>query len=635
MIARRCKKIISHAGYILLPLVTAITLWSCSRNGGGFVMGSEAPIDLVDPNIGSLAAQDRPLGPLIFLPHSMLRVSPCREDFRSNFVEGLPLATLEPRDGAILRIYPSQEATPQKGRSLFDEEHITPYSYHVSLDNAGVTADYALLHHSGIYRLDFSHAEQSSRTLLFAGDSLRTSWQYHPEEGYLEARYALPGRGYLYAALQSDSPLRPIGENTTEGSFAARFEDKLSTLTLRYAISLISAEQALASLRREIPSYEYQVVAKEACHEWEKALDRLRVEGGSESERKVFYTALYRTLSAPICTSEDGQYYSPYDDSVHYDQGIPFYTSDPTEVTFRTLHPLMALVYPELAQHVAASFIRMAQQSPEGTFPAYPSLGGDIASPSSRNRAIPMMADAMTKGITDIDLQAVYNAATAQLKKENCDTYDLWGYDIISRRTGHGAFLNPDTLVAPADTDPAELIRQLEPYNIRATIMRFGSTDHFEERLEERLEQLLLEPLSVHNFYGYYLYAYTPNPGKGQKLLRHMMQKSFRDDPAGFPASQHGAAIGSSVVFSMMGFYPVTPGSGDYTIGVPFFNKITIDRGRGRNIVITTEGLSEKNKYITRATLGEKPIEEMRLPHSQLTQGGKIYFKMGSQPAGR
>ena len=91
------------------------------------------------------------------------------------------------------------------------------------------------------------------------------------------------------------------------------------TLEFRYGISFISVEQAKRNLRREIPAWGFDTVKAAAKARWNQVLGQIAVEGGTEAQRKVFYTALYRCYERMINITEDGRYYSGFDHQVHED----------------------------------------------------------------------------------------------------------------------------------------------------------------------------------------------------------------------------------------------------------------------------------------------------------------------------
>ena len=89
---------------------------------------------------------------------------------------------------------------------------------------------------------------------------------------------------------------------------------------------MISVEQAKRNLEREINNYDLKVLSEAGRRIWNEKLGKISVTGGSEQDKTVFYTSLYRTYERMICISEDGKYYSAFDGKVHNDYGIPFYT---------------------------------------------------------------------------------------------------------------------------------------------------------------------------------------------------------------------------------------------------------------------------------------------------------------------
>ena len=83
------------------------------------------------------------------------------------------------------------------------------------------------------------------------------------------------------------------------------------------------------------------------------------------------------------------------------------------------------------------------------------------------------------------------------------------------------------------------------------------------------------------------------------------------------------------VVFSMMGFYPVTPGSPTYNVGSPVFTSVKIDLGNGNVFEIVADGASGKNKYIQSASLNGATLNQPWFDHSQIASGGILNVKMG------
>ena len=129
-----------------------------------------------------------------------------------------------------------------------------------------------------------------------------------------------------------------------------------------------------------------------------------------------------------------------------------------------------------------------------------------------------------------------------------------------------------------------------------------------------------------------YLYNYAGEAWKTQKRIRTLIKQWFRNDLMGVPGDEDGGGLSSFIVFSQMGFYPVTPGTTEYAIGSPFFSYVKIDLGNGKYLEIEAENNSTENKYIQSASLNGKPINKPFIDHFDIMKGGKLVFKMDNRP---
>ncbi len=130
-----------------------------------------------------------------------------------------------------------------------------------------------------------------------------------------------------------------------------------------------------------------------------------------------------------------------------------------------------------------------------------------------------------------------------------------------------------------------------------------------------------------------YLYNYAGQPWKTQKRIRTLLKQWFRNDLMGMPGDEDGGGMTSFVVFSMLGFYPVTPGEPVYTIGSPTFERAVIHLDNGKDFEIIAHGASADNKYIQSATLNGQPLDTPFLTHSDLANGGRLALHMGPHPS--
>lgn len=126
-----------------------------------------------------------------------------------------------------------------------------------------------------------------------------------------------------------------------------------------------------------------------------------------------------------------------------------------------------------------------------------------------------------------------------------------------------------------------------------------------------------------------YLYNYAGQPWKTQKLIHHLISSWFRNDLMGVPGDEDGGGMSSFVVFSMMGFYPVTPGLPQYSIGSPFFENCSIQLENGKTFTISAKNFSQDNKYIQSATLNGKPLNSPVISHDEIMNGGVLEIELG------
>ncbi|NOX67338.1 MAG: glycoside hydrolase family 92 protein [Chlorobi bacterium] len=134
------------------------------------------------------------------------------------------------------------------------------------------------------------------------------------------------------------------------------------------------------------------------------------------------------------------------------------------------------------------------------------------------------------------------------------------------------------------------------------------------------------------SFHIPYIYNYLGSPWKTQKRIRMLLDAFFTDNLFGIPGDEDGGAMSSFVIFSMMGFFPVTPGIPVYNIGSPVFEKISIDLPNQRTFTVIAENSSKANKYIQKAFLNGKPLNRPWFTHNDIVNGGTLKLIMGSKP---
>jgi len=129
-----------------------------------------------------------------------------------------------------------------------------------------------------------------------------------------------------------------------------------------------------------------------------------------------------------------------------------------------------------------------------------------------------------------------------------------------------------------------------------------------------------------------YLYNYAGQPWKTQKRIRALLDQWFRNDLMGVPGDEDGGGMSAFVVFSAIGFYPVTPGLPIYTIGSPLFEKATISLPDQKKFTVIAKGANKENKYIQKAFFNGKEIDSPFFTHKELIAGGTLELVMANKP---
>lgn len=730
--------------HLTLSVAIACTLGACGVQQD---MPDKAPIDYVDPYIGNISHLLVPTFPTIQLPNSMLRVYPERADYTSELLNGLPIIVTNHRERSAFNLSPYQGDSLRPVMAYtYDNERLTPYSYSVELDDNRIKAEYALSHQSAQYRITFEPDKPAYVIVNSRNGAIRVGHNFICGQQQLSNNTNV----YLYIEPQEEAIEAGVVENgVIEGSkdlaegtnvcAAWRFAEGTSTVNLRYGISFISEEQAEKNLRREQKEYNLENLVQTGRDIWNETLGRIRVEGGTEDEKIVFYSSFYRTFERPVCMSEDGRYFSAFDGQVHNDNGTPFYTDDWIWDTYRAAHPLRVLIDRQKEEDIIDSYLRMAEQMGNLWMPTFPETTGDTRRMNS-NHAVATVADALAKGL-HVDTVKAYEACRRGMEEKTLapwsgnpagwiDTfyhdhgyipalrpdeqetdpnvhpfekrqpvavtlgtsYDQWCLSRIATALGkteeaahylqcsynYRNLFNPTTsFFHPKDKDgrwiePFDyrfpggmgareyygenngwVYRWDVPHNIADLINLMGGGN---EAFIANLDQMFREPLgrSKYEFYAQlpdhtgnvgqfsmanepslhvpYLYNYAGQPWKTQKRIRQMLRTWFRNDLMGIPGDEDGGGMTSFVVFSSLGFYPVTPGFPAYNIGSPLFTRAQITLSNGKVFEIEAQGASDENKYIQSATMNGKEWNKPWFSHDDLKEGGKLVLVMGNHP---
>jgi predicted alpha-1,2-mannosidase len=271
---------------------------------------------------------------------------------------------------------------------------------------------------AGHLLVDLSHGAQDSDSDVqtkITDASLRTVGDDMLVGGRCVHQWA-DGR-VIYFALQVSRPFAAVELYSNDralqaGSVEARgarlkcvlhFPDAhAAPLLVRVGISAVDVDGALRNLRAEIPGWDFDAVHSAARAAWEQELSRIRIQGGTNADRRIFYTALYHATLAPTLFSDvDGRYRAMDTVVRQLPAGINNYSTYSLWDTYRALHPLFTLIQRERTTDVVAGLVRMAEESPFGP-PIWPLQGIETRCMIGWHSAV-VLAEAYAKGFPGID----------------------------------------------------------------------------------------------------------------------------------------------------------------------------------------------------------------------------------------
>lgn len=705
-------------------------------------------IDYIDPTIGNVGQLLLPTRPTVQLPNQLIRFTPQRMDFLDDQISTFPLTIVSHRQGQVFSLKPAIGAITDKSWTAkmtydHDLEINRPWYYSTYLVDVEVKVDFTAGKKTGFYR--FSFPDVKDKAILFGVyNGGRSSF------GFLSATeisgmetYRGDIKVYMYGVFSvagtpgiamKDTLLH---QRSIEGEAVKAyisFPASTREVEFKYAISYISPEQAKRNYDKELGKRNFQSVLDAGKLAWSKVMSQIKVEGGTEGQKRSFYTALYRCYERMVDITEDSSYYSGFDKKIHNDART-FYVDDWSWDTYLAQHPLRTILNPSMEEDMLHSYVRMYEQS--GWMPTFPVLYGDHVCMNAFHSSISFL-DAYRKGLKRFDIDKAYdgmrkNATEATMlpwrngvktvlddfyhqkgyfpaiatgAKETVlevhsfekrqavavtlgNSYDDWalgqlGKDLGKKDAGifqsrgynyknlwnseKQFFLPKDDKGNWIDIDPKfdggmggrEFYDENNGYTFLWQVQQdipglkklMGGSDAF----EARLDQLFREPLgrSKYEFWSKfpdatglvgqysmgnepsfhipYLYNYTKSPWKTQKRIRFLLDAWFKDNIYGIPGDEDGGGMSAFVVFSSMGFYPVTPGLPVYTIGSPLFSEVTIDLHNKKQFRLTANKCSVVNKYIQSAKLNGKLLSTPWFTHDRLISGGHLELEMGPIP---
>ena len=294
------------------------------------------------------------------------------------------------------------------------KEVVRPGYYSVPLVRYGITAEMTATSRVGFHRYTFPAADDAA--VIFdlknggcwdkatethiepSGDSRLVGWRY-------SSGWAKDQRVWFVAEFSRPfTSFEQVGEHYARVNFATAEGEQLM---LKVALSPVSIEGAEANLAAELPGWDFDATAAAADAAWNAQLAKVKVTTQDEVARRIFYTGLYHTMVAPSEFCDVNGDYRGADGAVHHNPGHTTYTTFSLWDTYRAAMPLMTILHPDRMPDIVNTMLAIADE--QGRLPVW-HLWGNETDCMVGNPGIPVVADAIVKGIGGFDRERAFEA---------------------------------------------------------------------------------------------------------------------------------------------------------------------------------------------------------------------------------
>lgn len=343
-----------------------------------------------------------------------------------------------------------------KRKSTFTHQHeqARPGYYQVLLKDEKIQAELTASVHVGVHRYTCSDGDQLKLWLDLDHSANKGSWNRRIIQSQLRMVSPTVVEGYriitgwaklrkIYFHLEFSQPVlsnqlydgNRMYENTpvingTELRGLFCFDKKWNKeLICKVALSPVSIENARLNMATEVPGWDFEYIARAAETSWEKELKKIIIQG-TDLQKKIFYTALYHTMVQPNTMSDvNGEYMASDYVTRSVAKGEVHYSTFSLWDTFRAAHPLYTLIH----THRIPDFVKsmMRQYDYYGYLPVWQLWGQDNYCMIG-NHSIPVIVDAVLKGVAGVDeekaYEAVFNSSIVSHPNSPFEVWEKYGY---------------------------------------------------------------------------------------------------------------------------------------------------------------------------------------------------------------
>jgi putative alpha-1,2-mannosidase len=459
------------------------------------------------------------------------------------------------------------------------------------------------------------------------------------------------------------------------------FEDTPGPLLVRIGTSFSSWDAAAANLDGEIPDWDFEAVRAGVEAIWTERLSQVEVVGGDPEVRKHFYTSLWRSSLSPRLVSDLGCE-PDYDDFNLWDTFRALHPLHTILQPWQSGEMMQALVkkyerggwmpiFPMWGSYTsamigdhAASVIADAYVKGIRNFD-YRKAWEGVRQNAFETPCDSLYEDGRGRRALGVYLRLGYLPleepvrfafhANEQSSRTLEYAYDDWcasllardlgskeDYEALSGRAGNWRnVFDPRTRCVQGRHEDGSFLDE-DNYLKKTSFITEGTPCHYSwfvpqdveglvefvgrELFEERLDLMFSEGQYWHGnepcHQIAYLYDYIGRPEKCQAAVREIMKTEYRNTPGGLSGNDDAGQLSAWYVFSCLGFYPVCPGSAEYALGIPAFDRIIIHLENGKDFVIV-----KKNGAGTDFKLGCKRLRRPFLAHADLVAGRRLIFR--------
>lgn len=345
------------------------------------------------------------------------------------------------------------------------KEVVKPGYYSVPLTRYGIKAEMTATPRVGLHRYTFPESAEAALVIDLENGGC---WDKSTET-FMEAEGSNRIVGYryskgwaknqrIYFVAEFKKPFESFELKGMDNMYGrASFKTTAGEeIMLKVAISPVSIEGAKLALESELPGWDFAAVQKAADTAWENELSRIKVTMKDEKQKEIFYTAMYHAMIAPMLFSDVNGDYRGADDKV-YNSDKPRYTCFSLWDTYRAKQPLMTIIQPEKAGDFVATMVDICDK--QGDLPVW-HLWGNETDCMVGDPGIPVVADAIVKGIEGFDREAAFAAIkkTAAVEERGKEFRHKYGYIPCNLFTESVAF---DMEYAIADAAAANAAKAL------------------------------------------------------------------------------------------------------------------------------------------------------------------------------